>query len=59
MPNMKKIAAVCATLVLLTPQAAFANTAGAVDVPAATAGAQPLGNCPTWLWWFCGTHKRS
>ena len=49
MPNMKKIAAVCATLVLLTPQAAFANTAGA----------QPLGNCPTWLWWFCGTPKRS
>ncbi|RYQ27180.1 hypothetical protein PG2029B_0224 [Bifidobacterium pseudolongum subsp. globosum] len=59
MPNMKKIAAMCATLVLLTPQAAFASTAGVTDAPVVTADAQPLGNCPTWLWWFCGTPKRS
>ncbi|MFR0603789.1 hypothetical protein [Bifidobacterium pseudolongum] len=56
---MKKIAAVCATLVLLTPQAAFASAAGVTDAPVVTADAQPLGNCPTWLWWFCGTPKRS
>lgn len=59
MPNMKKIAAMCATLVLLTPQAAFASTAGVTDASVVTADAQPLGNCPTWLWWFCGTPKRS
>lgn len=58
MPMKKKVAAVCAALLLLAPQMAFAapaDTAG--DADGVNAG-QPMFDCPTWLWWLCGTSKQ-